>query len=89
MDEAYFPGMAEAILLPGFGSHFADIDGVRTRYFLGGAGAPLVVIHGLGGAAVNFTKLAPLLARRHRVLVPDLPGHGLSEPFEPVEGLTS
>ncbi|MEO8290431.1 MAG: alpha/beta fold hydrolase [Gaiellaceae bacterium] len=81
--------MTEATLLPGFESHFADIGGVRTRYFLGGEGAPLVLIHGLGGAAVNFTKLAPLLARRRRVLIPDLPGHGLSEPFEPVDGLTS
>lgn len=81
--------MSEAILLPGFEAHFADIRGVRTRYFVGGEGPPLVVVHGLGGAAVNFTKLAPLLAHRRRVLIPDLPGHGLSEPFEATEGLTS
>lgn len=81
--------MTEAILLPGFESHFADIGGVRTRYFVGGDGPPLIVVHGLGGAAVNFTRLAPLLARRRRVLIPDLPGHGLTEPFEPTDGLTS
>jgi pimeloyl-ACP methyl ester carboxylesterase len=77
------------MLLPGFTPHFAEIDGVRTRYFLAGEGPPLTVVHGLGGAAVNFTKIAPLLARRHRVLIPDLPGHGLSEPFPTVDGLTS
>lgn len=77
------------MLLPGFTPHFAVIDGVRTRYFLGGDGPPLTLVHGLGGAAVNFTKLAPLLARRRRVLIPDLPGHGLSEPFEDVEGVST
>src|SRR6266545_1775846 len=46
------------------------------RYFVGGSGPPLVLVHGLGGAAANWTELAPLLARRHRLLVPDLPGHG-------------
>jgi len=81
--------VSEATLLPGFRPHFAEIDGVRTRYFLGGEGPPLTIVHGLGGAAVNFTKLAPILARRRRVLIPDLPGHGLSEPLEHVEGIAT
>jgi len=81
--------VSEATLLPGFRPHFAEIDGVRTRYFLGGEGPPLTIVHGLGGAAVNFTKLAPILARRRRVLIPDLPGHGLSEPLERVEGVAT
>jgi len=81
--------VSEATLLPGFRPHFAEIDGVRTRYFLGGEGSPLTIVHGLGGAAINFTKLAPILARRRRVLIPDLPGHGLSEPLEHVEGIAT
>ncbi len=89
MDEGYFSVVSEATLLPGFRPHFAEIDGVRTRYFLGGEGLPLTMVHGLGGAAVNFTKLAPILARRRRILIPDLPGHGLSEPFEHVEGIAT
>jgi pimeloyl-ACP methyl ester carboxylesterase len=76
-----------ATLLRGFEERFAQIRGIRTRYFIAGEGPPLVLVHGLGGAAVNFTLLAPLLAERHRVLIPDLPGHGRSEPFERVEGL--
>ena len=80
--------MSEATLLRGFQSQTAKIRGVRARYFLGGEGPPLVLVHGLGGAAVNFTLLAPLLARRHRVLIPDLPGHGRSEPFEEAQNLT-
>jgi pimeloyl-ACP methyl ester carboxylesterase len=77
------------MLLPGFTPHFAEIEGVRTRYFLGGDGPPLTIVHGLGGAAVNFTKLGPLLARRHRILIPDLPGHGRSAPFRDVDGLST
>ena len=38
-------------------------------------------MHVLGGAASNCVELAPLLARRHRILVPDLPGHGGSAPL--------
>jgi pimeloyl-ACP methyl ester carboxylesterase len=73
--------------LPGLEERFAEIKGVRLRYFLGGTGPPLVLVHGLGGAAANWTELAPLLARRHRVLVPDLPGHGGSTALPAVAGL--
>ena len=81
--------VSEATLLRGFESHVAEIRGVRTRYFVGGEGPPLVIVHGLGGAAVNFTELAPILAGRRRVLIPDLPGHGRSQPLKYVDGLTT
>jgi len=81
--------VSEATLLRGFEPRVAEVDGVRTRYFVGAEGPPLVVVHGLGGAAVNFTLLAPLLARRHRVLIPDLPGHGKTEPLERADDLTA
>ena len=68
--------MTRATLLRAFESHVAEIGGIRTRYWVGGDGPPLVLVHGLAGAAYNFTELAPFLARRHRVLIPDLPGHG-------------
>jgi pimeloyl-ACP methyl ester carboxylesterase len=80
--------MAGATLLPGFRAHVAEIGGTTTRYYVAGEGEPLVLVHGLGGAAVNFTELAPLLARSHRILVPDLPGHGGSAPLPKVEGLS-
>src|SRR5271154_2289989 len=38
----------------------------------------VVLVHGLGGTIENWRGLAPALARSHRVLVPDLPGHGHS-----------
>ena len=36
-------------------------------------------MHGLGGTIENWLALAPPLAGDHRVIVPDLPGHGRSE----------
>jgi pimeloyl-ACP methyl ester carboxylesterase len=76
------------MLLQGFESHVAEIRGIRTRYWVGGTGPPLVLVHGLAGAAYNFTDLAPLLARRRRVLIPDLPGHGGTAPLRAAEGVS-
>jgi pimeloyl-ACP methyl ester carboxylesterase len=73
--------------LAGLEERTAEIKGVRMRYFIGGTGPPLVLVHGLGGSAWNWTELAPLLARRHRLLVPDLPGHGGSSALPAVSGL--
>src|SRR5438552_2949901 len=38
--------------------------------------ATFVLLHGLGGSALNWTLTAPLLTQRGRVLAPDLAGHG-------------
>jgi pimeloyl-ACP methyl ester carboxylesterase len=73
--------------LAGLEERTAEIKGVNMRYFVGGSGPPLVLVHGLGGAASNWTELAPLLAERHRLLVPDLPGHGGSTALPAVSGL--
>jgi pimeloyl-ACP methyl ester carboxylesterase len=68
-------------LLPGLEERVADVRGTPLRYYVGGSGPPLVLIHGLGGAASNFADLAPALARSRSVLVPELPGHGGSAPL--------
>ena len=67
--------------LEGFEKRFAEVKAVRMRYFVAGDGPPVVCVHGFGGAAANWSELAPLLARRFRVLVPDLPGHAGSSPL--------
>ena len=67
--------------LPGFEERYAEARGSRVRYLVAGAGKPLLLVHGLGGAASNWLALAPLLLRGRRVLVPELPGHGGSEPL--------
>jgi pimeloyl-ACP methyl ester carboxylesterase len=73
--------------LPGFEERFAEIRGCRLRYLVGGEGEPLVLVHGLGGAASNWLALAPLLLPGRRVLVPELPGHGGSSPLSGVTSL--
>src|SRR5919198_5888272 len=82
----------DAKLLPGFSERFADVKGCRMRYFVGGrssaGGDAIVLVHGLGGGAANWVALAPLLARRRRVLVPELPGHGRSSPLPAVPSLS-
>jgi pimeloyl-ACP methyl ester carboxylesterase len=61
-------------------SRWTDIDGpVHYLDFGGPAGGPLIVcVHGLGGSAVNWSAIAPLLTDRYRILAPDLAGHGLT-----------
>jgi pimeloyl-ACP methyl ester carboxylesterase len=69
--------------LPGFEERRVETKGVRMRYLVAGSGprSPVVLVHGLGGAASNWIALAPALARGSRVLVPELPGHGGSSPL--------
>jgi pimeloyl-ACP methyl ester carboxylesterase len=62
--------------LDGFEERELEWRGTRLRYVVGGDGPPLVLVHGLGGTIENWRALAPPLGARHRVLVPDLPGHG-------------
>ena len=61
-------------------SRWIDLDGpVHYLDFGGPADGPLVVcVHGLGGSAVNWSAVAPMLTGRCRVLAPDLAGHGLT-----------
>jgi pimeloyl-ACP methyl ester carboxylesterase len=51
-------------------------EGTSVRYLVAGSGPPVVLVHGLGGAAPNWRLIAPDLARDHRVVIPELPGHG-------------
>jgi len=75
--------MTHAKLLAGFESGFETVKGRPLRWFAGGTDArdPVVLVHGLSGSAANWALLAPLLARRRRVLIVELPGHGGSDPL--------
>lgn len=65
--------------LNGFDARELVVDGARLRYAVSGDGPAIVLVHGLGGTVENWRAIAPALAERHRVLVPDLPGHGQSD----------
>ena len=61
--------------------HFLDLDGLRLHYLDLGRGSPIVLLHGNGALAEDFvvSGLAERLARRHRVIIFDRPGHGYSD----------
>lgn len=68
-----------ALRLRGIRSRYVRLGSHRIRYFVGGKGEPLVLVHGLGGSALNYTRLMPALARRHRVFALDLLGYDGSD----------
>jgi pimeloyl-ACP methyl ester carboxylesterase len=72
--------MDGADLFPGLSPRVVRARGVSVRVYEGGDGPLTLLVHGYGGAAWNFTELAPLLDGR-RLVVPDLPGHGGSGPL--------
>jgi len=53
--------------------------GVRLSSYVLGRGHPVVLLHGLGGTKITWLPLLPGLSEGHRVIVPDLPGHGDSD----------
>ncbi len=59
------------------------LAGVSTAVLEGGSGPPLILLHGgieCGGAM--WAPVIPGLARRHRLIVPDAPGLGASQPVD-------
>ncbi|MDQ4005920.1 MAG: alpha/beta fold hydrolase [Actinomycetota bacterium] len=53
-------------------------DGKRLSTYAFGEGPPVVLLHGLAATKLSYLPLLPALAKRYRVIVPDLPGHGES-----------
>jgi pimeloyl-ACP methyl ester carboxylesterase len=55
------------------------LAGISTAVLEGGDGPPVVLLHGPMGNATHWMGIIPGLVATHRVIVPDLPGHGTSE----------
>jgi pimeloyl-ACP methyl ester carboxylesterase len=68
-----------------------SLNGVTTAVLEGGKGAPVVLLHGPGAYGAHWLRILPDLAATHRVIAPDLPGHGESGMFAgpPDPGLLS
>ena len=56
--------------------HSVGVGGTSTRYFVAGAGPLLMLLHGNGESAFDWTRTLPAHARTRRLYVPDLPGSG-------------
>lgn len=48
-----------------------------------GAGAPLLLLHGVGMQSASWEPQIAALSKTHRVIAVDLPGHGGSDPIGP------
>lgn len=55
---------------------YADVNGIKLYYEIHGAGRPLVLLHGGLGAGSMFGANLTALAKKHRVILVDLQGHG-------------
>jgi pimeloyl-ACP methyl ester carboxylesterase len=55
------------------------LAGISTAVLEGGGGPPVVLLHGPMANAIHWMGIIPGLVGTHRVIVPDLPGHGASE----------
>jgi len=59
----------------------ADLDGAVHYIDFGGSGRPVVMVHGLGGSALNWMAVGPQIAKSHRALALDLAGFGQTPLF--------
>jgi pimeloyl-ACP methyl ester carboxylesterase len=67
--------------LPGVRHEYLNAGGLRMHVALAGAddAPPLVLVHGWPQHWWAWRNIIPALAERHRVIVPDLRGHGWTE----------
>ena len=60
------------------------VDGRPTFVWTGGAGDPLLLLHGAwAGAEVHWAPVWDRLAEEHRVVAPDFPGLAYDAPWVP------
>lgn len=60
-----------------------SVNGIRICCVDSGKGAPLLLVHGLGGSHDDWRMQIPEFTAKYRVIVPDLRGFGASERREP------
>jgi pimeloyl-ACP methyl ester carboxylesterase len=58
---------------------YLELNGDRVAYLDVGQGSAVLLIHGMGGSSQTWREVVPHLATRHRVIAPDLLGHGQSD----------
>lgn len=66
-------------MFPGFEQKRIQANGIEINLIEGGQGDPVLLLHGYPQTHVLWHKVAPILARRHRVVAPDMRGYGDSD----------
>src|SRR6201991_599161 len=62
----------------GFALDEIDVGSARLRVRIGGAGPPVLLLHGHPRTHTTWHRVAPLLATDYTVVCPDLRGYGES-----------
>ena len=70
-------------MFEGFERRRVDADGIGLSVRLGGSGPPVLLLHGFPQTGAAWHLVAPKLAEKFTVIVPDLPGYGDSEGPDP------
>ena len=65
-------------LFPGFAQRRFKTEGAEIFARTGGAGPPLLLLHGYPQTHVCWHKVAPALAKHFTLVIPDLRGYGAS-----------
>jgi haloacetate dehalogenase len=60
-------------------NHTVRANGIRQHYLEAGQGAPVVLLHGFPETSFAWRFQIPELAKRYRVIAPDLRGYGESD----------
>jgi len=78
---ATIPSMPALPSLPGVDHEFVDAGGLKTHVALAGDpdAPPLLLLHGWPQHWWVWREVIPQLAREHRVIAPDLRGHGWTD----------
>jgi pimeloyl-ACP methyl ester carboxylesterase len=58
---------------------YLELHGDRVAYRDVGTGEVLVLLHGMAGSSDTWREVIPRLSQHHRVVAPDLLGHGQSD----------
>ncbi|MCO6453069.1 MAG: alpha/beta fold hydrolase [Caldilineales bacterium] len=72
------PTIGSELSLLALPSHHLHGDDVRIHYHDLGEGPPVLLLHGLGSCGSDWFPITPALAPHHRLVLPDLRGHGQS-----------
>jgi pimeloyl-ACP methyl ester carboxylesterase len=58
---------------------YLELHGDRVAYRDAGSGETLLLIHGMAGSSETWRAVIPQLAKKYRVIAPDMLGHGQSD----------
>jgi haloacetate dehalogenase len=66
-------------MIPGFVTERLEANGISVNVCRGGAGPPVLLLHGYPQTHAMWHRVAPMLAERFTVVCPDLRGYGDSD----------